>query len=84
MAKKLSLADEILTLARSPAKPRSWIDRVPADFLVEIERVRAAYQAGETEKTKTALAERIIAALADRGVRNISPRGVREWLSVKS
>jgi hypothetical protein len=84
MAKKLDLADEILSRAVGPAKAKTWLDRVPADLLPSLEHVRRVYQHGETDKTKTALADQIIASLADRGIHKISPRGVRDWLSAKS
>lgn len=84
MAKKPSLADEILSQAAAPAKPKSWLDRVPADVLPALEHVRRVYQNGETDKTKTALADQIVATLSQRGIRNVSPRGVRNWLSARN
>jgi len=84
MAKKLSLADEILGRAKNAVRAVPWFEKLPADDLADLESVRAAWQSGSTGLTRAALSRTIIETLRSRGLPVSGVQGVGDWLSQRS
>lgn len=61
--------------------PKSWLEKLPPDVAHEVVEVKAAWKAGEIERSGRRLAAEIHEDISSRGFSICGQERIREWLS---
>lgn len=80
--KPLRLVERLKALpAQRKFGPKSWLEKLPAEVAQEVVEVKAAWRAGEIERSGRRLAAEIHADITSRGFTICGTERLREWLS---
>jgi hypothetical protein len=83
MSKKpLRLVDRLKALPpQRKHGPKTWLERLPPDVAREVVEAKAAWRAGEFERSGRSLAAEIHEDITSRGFNICGMERLREWLS---